>query len=76
MNRIIIDPAVCNGKPVIRGMRITVNTILGYIAAGDSVEDILKAYPILEKEDIAACLEFAAKLADNGFHSFPLEKAS
>jgi len=59
--RIVADPNICNGKPIIRGMRITVSTILEYLAAGESVENILQAYPILEPEDIKACLEFAKR---------------
>jgi uncharacterized protein (DUF433 family) len=57
-NRIVIDPNICNGKPIIRGMRITVATILEYLAAGETIENILKAYPVLEEEDIKACLEY------------------
>ena len=49
LNRITIIPDVCNGKPTVRGMRITVETILQYLSAGDSVDDILKAYPFLER---------------------------
>jgi len=63
MDRITINPDICNGKPTIRGMLITVKTILEYIAAGDSVENILEAYPFLEKEDIKACLEFASQIS-------------
>lgn len=48
------------GKPCIRGMRVTVGTILGLLASGHSVEEILKMYPYLEKEDIQAALEYAA----------------
>ena len=59
LNRITIIPDVCNGKPTVRGMRITVETILQYLSAGDSVDDILKAYPFLEKEDVQACIAFA-----------------
>ena len=47
IKRITIGPNICNGKPIIRGMRITVSTILEYLAAGQTVENILKAYPIL-----------------------------
>jgi uncharacterized protein (DUF433 family) len=61
LNRITIIPDVCNGKPTVRGMRITVETILQYLSAGDSVDDILKAYPFLEKEDVQACIAFALK---------------
>lgn len=56
LERITIKPDVCNGKPTVRGMRITVETILRYLSAGDSVETILEAYPFLEKEDIQACI--------------------
>jgi len=64
MKRITMNPEICNGKPTIRGMRITVKTVLEYIAAGESVENILKAYPVLEKEDIKECLEFASQIAE------------
>ncbi|MCF8308335.1 MAG: DUF433 domain-containing protein [Bacteroidales bacterium] len=60
-DRITIDEKVCNGKPTIRGKRITVNTILEFLSAGDSSEEILKQYPSLEKEDISACLKFNEK---------------
>jgi uncharacterized protein (DUF433 family) len=60
--RITIDPAICNGKPTIRGKRITVQTILEYLGAGDSADDILQQYPGLEPADIQACLRFAAGL--------------
>lgn len=59
-DRIILDPAVMGGKPCIRGLRLTVGTILGLLAAGRSEEEILKAYPYLEKEDIQAALAYAA----------------
>lgn len=62
LDRISIDPAICNGKPIIRGKRITAQTILEYLAAGESKEAILKQYPILEIQDIDAVLQFAAGL--------------
>ncbi|MCB1660608.1 MAG: DUF433 domain-containing protein, partial [Pseudomonadales bacterium] len=52
--RIIIDPDVCNGHPIIRGKRITVQSIIEYLGAGDSQEQILAEYPFLEAEDIRA----------------------
>ena len=78
MNRITIDPTICNGKPTIRGMRITVNTILEYIAAGETKENILNAYPILEQQDIDECLEFASNLTNFGFDiiQIPFKEAS
>lgn len=63
-DRIGIDPRICNGKPIIRGKRITVHTILEYLAAGDTKADILKHYPTLEPEDIDAVLSFAAAMMD------------
>lgn len=60
--RIVIDPDVCNGRPTIRGKRITVQSILEYLGAGDSEADILAEYPMLEAEDIRACLTFAGQL--------------
>lgn len=61
INRITTNADVCNGKPTVRGMRITVETVLQYLSAGDSTDDIVKAYPFLEKEDIQACIAFALK---------------
>ena len=65
--RIVIDPAICNGKPTIRGKRITVQTILEFLAAGDSEAGLLQQYPSLEQEDIHACLRFAANLTGRAF---------
>lgn len=61
LERITRNPDICNGKPIVRGMRITVETILQYLAAGDTTDDIVQAYPFLEKEDIQACIAFALK---------------
>jgi uncharacterized protein (DUF433 family) len=58
-DRITVAPNLCNGKPTIRGMRITVQTVLEFLAAGDSKQEILESYPILEPEDIDACLDYA-----------------
>ena len=65
--RIVIDPAVCNGKPTVRGKRIAVQTVLEYLAAGDSEAEILDQYPGLEPADIKACLACAAHLMDGGY---------
>lgn len=58
--RITHDPAVMGGKPCIRGLRVTVGTILGLLASGQSRERILQAYPYLEAKDIDAALAYAA----------------
>lgn len=70
LERITVNPDICNGKPTIRGMRITVKSILEHIAAGDTVENILKAYPYLEADDIKASLEFAAKTSEASINSY------
>ena len=57
--RITFDPAVMGGKACIRGMRVTVGTIVGLLSAGRSPEEILKAYPYLEREDIDQALAYA-----------------
>lgn len=60
LKRITIDPEVCHGKPTIRGMRYPVDSILEYLAAGDSIEDILTEFKELEREDILACFAYAS----------------
>lgn len=59
-SRIRLDPNVMGGKPVIRGTRVTVGTIVGLIAAEHSIEDVLAAYPYLQREDVLAALAYAA----------------
>ena len=66
-DRITIDDKICNGKPTIRGKRITVQTILEFLSAGETTEEILKQYPSLVKEDIDACLKFASDLLSRSF---------
>ena len=63
-NRIEINPNVCNGRPVIRGTRITASTVLEFLSAGDSIEDILGGYPNLIQEDVLACLDYARRLGE------------
>lgn len=58
--RITIDPGKRGGKPCVRGLRITVYDILEYLAAGTSEDELLDEFPDLEREDIRACLAFAA----------------
>jgi uncharacterized protein (DUF433 family) len=59
VSRITIDPEVCHGKPCVRGMRYPVETMLEYLAGGDSIDEVLAEFPDLEREDLLACLEFA-----------------
>ena len=60
LTRITFNPEIMGGKPCIRGIRVTVGTIIGLLAAGRSAEEILKAYPYLEREDIPQALAYAA----------------
>ena len=64
LTRITIDPEVMGGKPCIRGMRVTVGTIVGLIATGKTVENILAEYPYLEQEDVMEALSYAAWRAE------------
>ena len=60
LTRITVDPQVMGGKPCIRGMRVTVGTIVGLIACGKTVQDVLMEYPYLQREDVLEALSYAA----------------
>jgi len=62
MERIVVNPRIFAGKPIVRGRRLAVEHILGMLAAGDTPETILAGYPWLEPEDIQACLVYARRL--------------
>jgi uncharacterized protein (DUF433 family) len=62
--RITHDPEVMGGRPCIRGMRVTVGTILGLLSTGRSVADVLAAYPYLERDDVHAALSYASWRAE------------
>ena len=57
---ITVQPNICNGRPIIANTRITVQTIMEFLGAGDSIGEVLEEYPSLTKEDIYACMQFAA----------------
>jgi len=59
LNRITINSEIAHGKPTIRNKRYTVEGLLEYLAGGDTIEDLLKEFPDLEKEDFQACLQYA-----------------
>lgn len=63
-NRITIDPKVCHGQACIKGTRIPVHQILRMLAHGDTIEDLLQEYPSVTREDILACFDYAASLAE------------
>jgi len=62
--RISIDPQICHGQACVKGTRIPVYQIVRMLANGDTIEDLLKAYPSLTKKDISACLDYTASLAE------------
>lgn len=67
LERITFHPDICNGRPVVRGTRITVQTVLEFLAAGDSIEDVLDEYPDLTRDDVQSCLEYASRLMANQY---------
>ena len=64
LERITIDPRIMQGKPCVRGMRITVGLVVNLVANGMTHAEILRNYPDLEEEDIGQCLQYAARLAE------------
>ena len=70
LNRITIDGAQCGGRPCIRGMRMRVTDVLDLLGAGATFEEILQDYPYLEREDILASLEYAARQTDHAVLRF------
>ena len=62
LDRININPKICHGQPCVRGTRIMVWLVVEYLAGGDSIEAVLEAYPSLAREDVQACLVFAAEM--------------
>jgi uncharacterized protein (DUF433 family) len=73
-DRVSIDPAMCHGKPCIKGTRIMVSIILDYLSAGESREEILRQYATLKNEDIDAALGYATWLAhEEDFHPLHTE---
>jgi len=71
LDRITFESGKMGGKPCIRGMRVTVGTVVGLVAVGHSIEEILDAYPYLEREDIMQSLAYAAWRAEE--IEFPLD---
>jgi uncharacterized protein (DUF433 family) len=67
MKPVVVDPDICNGQPVLEGTRIAVQTILEFLGAGDSIEDVLEEYPTLTRDDILGCLRFSAELLKHQF---------
>lgn len=72
---IVSNPEICGGKPTVKGTRITVQSVMGFILAGDTDEDVLEGFPRLSKEDLQACKEFTYKLLDRTSTIVPLKTA-
>jgi uncharacterized protein (DUF433 family) len=73
MKDIEIHPDICNGQPVIRGTRITAQSVLDFLAAGDTIEEVLDAYPTLSREQVLACISFSSDLLR---HQYITEKVA
>ncbi|MBU0500304.1 MAG: DUF433 domain-containing protein [Gammaproteobacteria bacterium] len=71
LDRITLDPNVMGGKPCIRGIRVTVGTILGLLASGSTKDEVLDLYPYLEEQDIYAALAYATWRSEE--HDLPLK---
>jgi uncharacterized protein (DUF433 family) len=67
-----VHPDVCNGRPVVRGTRIAVESVLEMLAAGDSIDEVLLAYPNLTRVQVLACLDHAARLMHNQYSLDPV----
>jgi uncharacterized protein (DUF433 family) len=76
LQRIVVNPGVCFGKPCIRGHRIWVSLILDFMAAGMTPQEILQEYPQLRMEDILACLAYGAEMSRERFVEVVIESAS
>ena len=73
-DRISIDPKICHGQACVKGTRIPVHQIVRMLANGDTVDQLLAEYPSLSREDIMACLDYAAELAEE--QVTPIQSAS
>ena len=62
-SRIEINAEICNGRPIVAGTRITVETVLSYLSAGDTVDDIMVAHHVLSRDDILSCIDYARRLS-------------
>ena len=67
MDRILIDPDVCNVQPVVRGTRVPAQTIVEFLAARDSIEDVMEEYPSVCRDDVLACLQLSSQMMKHHF---------
>ncbi|MCB0610962.1 MAG: DUF433 domain-containing protein [Lewinellaceae bacterium] len=75
LERITVNPQVCFGKPCIKGTRIWVSLILDYLSAGESMDNILEAYPQIRKEDIFACIAYGSAMSKEHFVDIKINAA-
>jgi len=75
LQRIVVDPNVCFGKPCIRGTRIWVSLILDFLSSGMTIEEIIAEYPQLTKEDVQSALAYGAEMARERYVEIPVEAA-
>jgi uncharacterized protein (DUF433 family) len=75
-DRIVRDPQICGGEPVIKGTRVPIRTVLASLADGDRTDDILKAFPTLTEEDVRSVIAFAAASAEEDLPLVSLPRAS
>lgn len=76
LTRITISPDTCHGKPVIRNLRYPVESMLECLAGGDTIEDLLAEFPDLERDDLLACLQFAAESLSSKLSTWPWHEVS
>ena len=76
LSRIAIDPAVCFGKPCIKGHRIWVSLVLDLLASGTTVPEILESYPGLEEADVLACIAYGAEMSRERFVEIPAKRSA
>jgi uncharacterized protein (DUF433 family) len=76
LDRIVIDPAICGGRPCIRGTRIWVSLILDLLATGLSEDDLRKEYPVLSHEDVLAAIAYGAEASRERVIPVPVEPAA
>lgn len=75
LSRISINPEICFGKPCIKGHRIWVALVLDYLAAGETIEGVLEAYPSIQREDVLACIAYGAEMARGGWAEIPIDRS-
>lgn len=74
LQRISIEPAVCSGRPCIRGTRIWVSLVLDFLAGGMTIQELRAEYPQLTEDDVLACIAYGAEMSRNPFVDLPVRR--